>query len=134
MTACDAAVALTTVAGKTMLDGDTLNTGGGGATPVPDSPTIRSTMLLLMTMEAARAPSTVGRNDTDNVQIESGGTGALQVLVDEKSPGCVPTRAIDEIRSVPLPVFLSVRVCGAPVEPTTTLENPALGGVRVIAG
>ena len=74
----------------TVLENDTLvgervSVGFGGAAPVPLRLMARSAMLLLITSEAAREPSAVGRNVTEIVQVPFAASASLQPFVIENS-------------------------------------------------
>src|SRR5213593_2962406 len=80
---------------------------------------------------ALRLPVAVGLKLTVIVQVALTASDAGQSFVCVKSPGFVPVRAMPLIVSGAVPVFCSVDVCGALVEPIASEPNARLAGVRV---
>jgi hypothetical protein len=82
---------------------------------------------------AARLPVVVGLKLTVIVHVAFTATDAGQSFVCVKSPGSVPTRVMPLIVSGAVPVFRSVDVCAALVEPTSCEPKARLAGVSVTA-
>jgi hypothetical protein len=74
-----------TVLENDTLVGESVSAGCGGAAPVPFKLITRSATLLLIKSEAKRAPSAVGRNVTEIVQVPFDGSASVQPFVSENS-------------------------------------------------
>lgn len=74
--------------------------------------------LSVIVMVAVRAPPAVGVNVALMVQCAAGAIGEVHVLVDAKSPPFVPPVTMLVIVSGWPPLFVSVTLCEALVEPT----------------
>lgn len=92
----------------------------------------------VMVRVVVRIPDASGANVTGTVQLESGGTVVPRQLdpATEKSPAFSPLTAIAVTCSGPVPVFATVRFCGAAVVPWVVV--PAMlnvpDGFRVTTG
>jgi hypothetical protein len=74
-----------------------------------------------------RVPVVVGSKKTPMEQLDPGPTELPQVLRGAKSLGLAATLVMV---SVPVPVLVSVTVCGSPEVPTYWLGNVVLDGDR----
>lgn len=90
--------------------------------------------LSLMVSEALRDPAAAGVNVTLMVQLVSAPTLLPQLLDCAKSPEFVPLRAMLDMLSDALPVFESVTICGALVEPMFCWPNARLADEMLTAG
>jgi hypothetical protein len=79
--------------------------------------------LSAMLTVAVRVPAACGANITVTVQCEAALTLVPHVFVCAKSPGFGPPNVTREISKVAVPVFASVKFCGAPVVPTFVVGN-----------
>lgn len=112
------------------------DTAGAPAIPVPDrveecgEPAAESVMVT----EADLAPVAVGANLTAIEQLAPAARVAPQVLDWVNCVVSAPVSAIDEIVSVPDPVFDSVRFCADEIDPVIWLPKAADDGVRDTIG
>ena len=90
--------------------------------------------LSVTVMLAEKVAAESGVNFTAIVQEPPAVTALPQLFVCEKSAGLAPPGAIEEIVSVAVPVFESVRFCAALVLPTSTLPNDREPGERFAIG
>jgi hypothetical protein len=83
---------------------------------------------------ALRVPTAFGVNVTLIVQLAPDITTLPQVLVCAKSPAFVPLTRINEIESVPSPVFFNVTSMGKLVVPTFVTGNCSVVGDKFTTG
>ena len=102
-----------------------------GATPVPDTGTVKGDPVALLTIEILplTAPATVGLNWMVRVRFCDGErvTGALPPVIVKPDPA----RLICEIVTLELPVFVMVTFCGAEDVPVVTLPKLRLMGLML---
>jgi hypothetical protein len=79
--------------------------------------------LSAMLTVAVRVPAACGANVTVTVQCDAALTLVPHVFVSVKSLGFGPTNVRLEISRVAVPVFVSVKFCGALVVPTFVIGN-----------
>ena len=82
--------------------------------PVPESVTLCGLPLALSVIvtDALREPCAVGVKTTEIVQLALGPTGKEQVLFWPKSPVFAPVIATLLMFSAPVPVFVTITICG----------------------
>jgi hypothetical protein len=87
--------------------------------PVPVMPTVCGLppALSVMVSDAVREPTADGVNVTPIEQLPPAATPLEQLFVCAKSPAFVPLKAMPETLRAALPMFESVTVCAALVEP-----------------
>ena len=105
--------------------------------PVPVSVDVCGLVGALSTTRrfAVRAPLRVGAKLTLTVQFAPGARLVPQVRDEMMNcPGFAPTKPIELIVAVAVPVFVSVKVCGALVLPRVTVPKFQDAGVSVAAG
>jgi hypothetical protein len=118
---------------KVRLVGDRLTMGG---TPVPMRLTVCGLPLELSVRltAAARDPLAVGLNVTLIEHLAPAATLDPQPLVCAKSPGLAPVSAMLEMLKAAVPVFVSVTVWAALVEPTAWPAKARLLGDTLAMG
>lgn len=124
VTVCAVAVAPTVVEAKVNCTGDALAAGAPTAAPVPDSETVLvdGVALCAIVNVAFAAPVAVGAKRTDTEQLPPAATllPEVQVLLPmEKLPEMVVAPKVNAA----VPLFVSVIVCAAEVDPTLTLPK-----------
>jgi hypothetical protein len=95
--------------------------------PVPARVTIWGLPVALSVMESVPdlTPPAVGSKKTPMLQLAFVATGFRQLLMTAKSPGFAVTAVIV---NVPVPVFVTVTLCGNPLVPTYWLGNVSVVG------
>jgi hypothetical protein len=119
-----AALVVPATAEKVSVTGESETPGAAGAVPVPLSATVCGEPVALSAIEsvAAKLAAEVGVKVTETVQLAPAASELPQVLVSANSVGLEPAIAMLEMPSGASPVFLSVAVCAAVVDPTVSLK------------
>jgi len=114
--------------------GERLTAGADTPVPVKLSVCGLPVALSVMVSEALREPVADGVNVTLIVQLAPAPTLVWQLFVWAKSPEFVPLRAMLDMLREALPVFESITLCAALVEPVPCWPNVRLVGERLAMG
>lgn len=108
-----------------------------GAVPVPVRATVCGEPVALSAIErlAVKAPAAVGLNSTETVQLAAAARVVPQVVADfRKEAALVPVMVSEVSVTVTVPVFFTVTVCAAVVEPTVVDAKVRLVGESEMVG
>jgi hypothetical protein len=123
----------------TVLENDTLvgeraSAGCGGAAPVPFRLIARSATLLLISREAERTPTSVGRNTSEIVQVPFDGIDSAHPFAIANSDALAPLSTNEDSRKATPPELVSVIVLGALNVPLGVLEKLSEDGETASVG
>jgi guanyl-specific ribonuclease Sa len=131
---CVAEVAPTLVELKVRLVGERLTAGTPTPVPMTETDCGEADALSATLSEAETAPTAVGLKVTEMAQEALAASELPQVLDWAKTEAFVPVKETPLMDKAAVPVFLSVMVCAAAVEPTLVAAKVRVVGERLTAG
>ena len=135
VTICAAVVDPTVVEAKVRLVGVSVTAAAAAPVPVRVTACGEPVALSAIDNEAINAPTAVGLNSTETVQLAAAAKEVVQVFAEmRKEVAFVPVRVSDVSVNAAVPEFFTVTTCAAVVDPTVVEAKVRLVGVSVTAG